>query len=87
MLENKNKSIPKKPQSTLRQLQSLIGTINYVCAAVHPERTFVRCIINLTQGMLSLFHHRNLDKEDWADLKAWAILLDHFNGRGLTPIY
>lgn len=87
MLENKNKSIPKKPQSTLRQLQSLIGTINYVCAAVHPERTFVRCIINLTQGRLSPFHQRNLDKEDWADLKAWAILLDHLNGRGLTPIY
>lgn len=87
MLENKNKSIPKKPQSTLRQLQSLIGTINYVCAAVHPERTFVRCIINLTRGMLSPFHQRNLDKEDWADLKAWAILLDHLNGRGLTPIY
>lgn len=37
--------------------------------------------------MLSPFNHRNLDKEDWADLKAWAILLDHFNGRGLTPIY
>lgn len=37
--------------------------------------------------MHSPFHHRNLDKEDWADLKAWAILLDHFDGKRLTPIY
>lgn len=87
MLENRNKSIPKKCTATLRQLQSLIGTINYMCAAVHLERTFLRCIINLTQGMLSPFHHRILDNNDWADLKALAILLDHFNGRGLTPIY
>lgn len=86
-MKTKIKAFQKNLTATLRQLQSLIGTINYVCAAVHPERTFVRCIINLTQGMLSPFHQRNLDKEDWADLKAWAILLDHLNGRGLTPIY
>lgn len=86
-MKTKIKAFQKNLTATLRQLQSLIGTINYVCAAVHPERTFVRCIINLTRGMLSPFHQRNLDKEDWADLKAWAILLDHLNGRGLTPIY
>lgn len=86
-MKTKIKAFQKNLTATLRQLQSLIGTINYVCAAVHPERTFVRCIINLTQGMLNPFHQRHLDKEDWADLKAWAILLDHLNGRGLTPIY
>lgn len=86
-MKTKIKAFQKNLTATLSQLQSLIGTINYVCAAVHPERTFVRCIINLTRGMLSPFHQRNLDKEDWADLKAWAILLDHLNGTGLTPIY
>lgn len=87
MLENRNKSIPKERNATLCQLQALIGTINYICAAVHHGRKFLWCIINLTQGMHSPFHHRNLDKEDWTDLKAWAILLDHFDGKRLTPIY
>lgn len=62
-------------------MQSLIGTLNYACAVVPPGRTFLRRIINLTRGL----QNRNLDREARADMKACAIFLDHFNGKGFFP--
>lgn len=84
-LKSEIKAFQNKRTATLRQLQSLIGTLNYACAVVPPGRTFLRRIINLTRGLQNPFHHRNLDKEARADLNAWAIFLDHFNGKGFFP--
>lgn len=84
-LKSEIKAFQNKRTATLRQLQSLIGTLNYACAVVPPGRTFLRRIINLTRGLLNTFHYRNLDKKARADLKAWAIFLDHYNGKGFFP--
>lgn len=79
-LRSEIKAFQNKRTATLRQLQSLIGTLNYACAVFPHGRTFLRRIINLTRGLQNPFHHRYLDKEARADLKTWAIFLDRFNG-------
>lgn len=84
-LKSEIKAFQNKLTATLRQLQSLIGTLNYACAVVPPGCTFLRHIINLSWGLQNPFHHRNLEKEARGYLKACAIFLDHFNGKGLFP--
>lgn len=74
-----------KRTATLQELQSLIGLLNFACAVVPPGRTFLRRIINLTREIQKPHHHRNLDKESRADLKAWSIFIDKFNGRAFFP--
>lgn len=74
-----------KRTATLQELQSLIGLLNFACAVVPRGRTFLRRIINLTRGIQKPHHHRNLDKESRADLKAWSIFIDKFNGRAFFP--
>ena len=71
--------------ATLRQLQSLIGMLNFSCQVVPPGRTFLRRLINLTIGLKKPFHHRRLTSEAKADLKAWQIFLDNFNGKAIFP--
>ena len=78
-------SFTRKRTATLREIQSLIGLLNFACAVVTTGRTFLRRITNLTRGIQKPHHHRNLDKEVRADLKAWSIFIDHFNGKAFFP--
>ena len=64
----------------LRELQSVIGTLNFACAVVRPGRTFLRRLINLTVGASRTFHHIRLNKQAKADLLLCARFLGEFNG-------
>ena len=75
----------KKRTATLRELQSLIGLLNFACNVVPPGRPFLRRIIDLTRGIQKPHHHRNLDKNACSDLEAWSIFIEHFNGRAIFP--
>lgn len=68
---------------TLLELQSLIGLLNFACNVVPPGRTFLRRLTNLTIGLSKPYHHTRLNLEARADLKAWQIFLDNFNGKAL----
>ena len=69
----------------MQELQSLIGKLNFACNVVPPGRTFLRRLINLTIGLKKPYHHRKLNSEARADLKAWHLFLEHFNGKALFP--
>ena len=45
------RSMSTKRKATLRELQSLIGLLNFACAVVVPGRPFLRRIIDLTVGL------------------------------------
>ncbi|XP_062622103.1 uncharacterized protein LOC134283613 isoform X1 [Saccostrea cucullata] len=68
---------------TLQELQSVIGLLNFACSVVPPGRTFLRRLIDLTKGLQKPHHRRRLGKEAKADLEAWSIFLNHFNGKSL----
>ncbi|XP_053395182.1 uncharacterized protein LOC123542500 isoform X1 [Mercenaria mercenaria] len=70
-------------RATLKELQSLIGLLSYACSVVTPGRTFLRRLIDLTLGLKKPHHKRRLTKEARADLKAWSIFVEHFNGKCL----
>ena len=66
---------------TLRDLQSLIGSLNFACRVVIPGRAFLRRLINLTIGKKCPFYHIRLNKQAKADLRAWDTFLQSFNGK------
>jgi len=70
-----------KKSITLRELQSIVGLLNFACSVVTPGRPFLRRLIDLSTGLTKPHHHRKLNKEARADLNAWSIFIDHFNGK------
>lgn len=64
----------------LRELQSLIGSLNFACRAVQPGRAFLRRLIDLTIGIRNPNHYIRLNKWAKEDLRAWSIFLNSYNG-------
>jgi hypothetical protein len=50
---------------TLRELQSLIGLLSFVCCVVQPGRTFLRRLIDHTKGIQQPHFHIRLNKEKY----------------------
>ena len=65
---------------TLKELQSLIGMLSFACKVVVPGRPFLRRLIDLTRGLQKPHHHLRLNQEAKADLAAWNVFIDTFNG-------
>ena len=71
----------RRKKVTLREIQSLIGLLNFVCSVVVPGRAFLRRLIDLTKGVKFPHHFIRLNKSSKADLGLWQSFLDDFNGR------
>ena len=74
---------------SLKQLQSIIGSLNFVCKAVTPGRCFLRRLIDLTLGVKKPHHRIRLGVGAKADLQAWLLFLESFNGYSmfLDPLW
>ena len=73
----------KRRKIKLRELQSVIGLLNFACLVVSPGRTFLRRMIDLTKNITNPFHYIRLGKEARADLSAWKLFIDSFNGKSV----
>ena len=74
---------------SLKALQSLIGSLNFLCRAIAPGRAFSRRLIGATRG---LAHPREVTRVTLSmkeDLKMWLEFLAKFNGVSLfrDPIW
>ena len=49
-----------KPSTTLQELQSLIGTLNFACKVIAPGRPFLQRMIALTRDVKKPHHHIKL---------------------------
>ncbi|XP_033730175.1 uncharacterized protein LOC117319492 [Pecten maximus] len=65
---------------TLKELQSLIGTLQFATTVVLPGRAFLRRLIDLTIGVHKSFHLLRLTMAAKADLIMWEEFLQGFNG-------
>jgi hypothetical protein len=66
---------------TLRDLQSLIGLLNFACCVVQPGRTFLCKLIDRTKGIQQPHVHIRLNKESPLDIEAWLLFIDDFNSK------
>ena len=68
---------------SLRELQSLIGTLQFACRVISPGRPFMQCIINLTRGVPESKQIIRLSQEFRKDILMWQMFLNHWNGVSL----
>jgi hypothetical protein len=66
---------------TLRELQLLIGLLNFASCVVQSGRTFLRRLIDRTKGIQQPHFHIRLNKESRLYIAAWLLVIDHFNGK------
>ncbi|CAG2244766.1 unnamed protein product [Mytilus edulis] len=64
-----------KRSVTLRELQSLLGLLNFACGVIVPGRAF------LTMGHTSPHYRIKLNSEPRLDLKLWDLFIKDFNGK------
>ena len=64
-----------------RELQRLIGKLNWACRVVYGGRTFLRRIIDLMNDLKSLRSQCIVTGELISDLQWWNAFLDTFNGK------
>lgn len=73
-------NILSQKKCTLKQMQSLIGSLNFACRAVVPGRPFCRRLINAICGLTKPHHHLRITAGMKEDLKLWLEFFTHFNG-------
>ena len=70
----------KRKKVTLRELQSLIGLLNFACSVVLPGRAFLRRLIDLTRGISRPQNLIKLTQSVKSDMRTWLAFLSNFNG-------
>ena len=73
-------SFLNRKKVTLKDLQSLIGLLNFACSVIVPGSTFLRRLIDLTQGIQNPRHFIRLRQAVKEDLKIWQTFLSSFDG-------
>ena len=72
-----------KHTCTLRDLQSLIGTLQFACRVISLSRPFMQRIIDITRGTKKPGHIISLSPEFRKDILMWQLYLDNWNGVSL----
>ena len=67
----------------MRELQSLLGLMNFAAKVIVPGRAFMRRMYDLTRGLRSQRQHVRLNKEAKADIGAWSEFLQGYNRSSL----
>ena len=67
----------------LKDLQSLLGLLNFCCKVVVPGRCFLRRLYDLTRSVTNPNHRITLNKESRKDIHAWQLFAEHFDGRNI----
>lgn len=84
-IAEKIRSALRVQKMPLRELQSLIGSLSFVCKAIAPGRAFLRRLIDLLKGGNKPWHSVQLTKGAKEDLKMWSVFLQSFNGKSIIP--
>jgi hypothetical protein len=83
LVEQIQNILKHKHSMTLRELQSLLGSLNFMCRAIRPGRPFCRRLINAACGVKLPHHHIKLKKGMRLDLSMWLRFFSEFNGTSI----
>ena len=74
-----------RSRATKKQVQSVIGSLNFMAACVRPGRVFMARLINCLRGMPDAAAVK-LSPCFQQDIKWWSIFAPRFNGVALMPL-
>lgn len=70
-----------KKACTLKEIQSLVGVLNFACSVILPGRAFLRRFIQLTMQVSENQKFVSINKECKDDMAMWLVFLDSYNGK------
>ena len=70
--------------ATIKDLQSLLGKLSYVCACIRPGRIFMQRLLSVLRPNYNK-HSFQITSDFRSDLKWWSFFLTKFNGVSLLP--
>lgn len=79
-VSDKIRIILHKDKAFLRDIQSLIGSLNFCCRAIPAGRPFCRRLINATCGVVKPFHRIRVNTSMKRDLEMWLKFFSNYNG-------
>ncbi|XP_062572622.1 uncharacterized protein LOC134234551 [Saccostrea cucullata] len=82
-IEAQLSSFSMRKKITLRELQSLIGLLNFACSVISPGRAFLRRLIDMSCKVSNPRHFIRLTCEARADIQCWLQFISHFNGKSV----
>lgn len=71
----------RRKKVTLKEIQSLVGLLNFACSVIRPGRAFLRRLIDLTVGVRMPNHYIRLNREVKEDLNSWLSFFSNFSGK------
>ena len=72
--------LPRK-KVQLKEVQSLVGLLNFACSVITSGRVFIRRLINLTVGVRRAHHRIRLTLETKKDSRICETFLESFHGK------
>lgn len=66
--------------ATLREMQQLIGHLNFACKVIAPGRAFLCILCDVIRGLCSPHHRTRISAGIRDDLAVWDQFLQAFNG-------
>ena len=78
-LRQKLINLAKRKKTTLKEMQSLMGSLNFTCRVIAPGCAFLRRLIDLTRGKTRANHRIRITVEARKDMSAWLEFLHSFN--------
>lgn len=79
-VESRLQNFLKANKVTLRDLQSLIGLLNFACLEIARGRAFIRRHIDATCNVNKPDHKIRVTKDIKEDVKVWLTFLTDYNG-------
>ena len=70
-----------KKKITLQNLQSLIGTLQFVTSVIPARRPFLRRLVDMTIGVTKTYHKIRLARGAREDMDMWLTFLREYNGK------
>ena len=64
-------SFQQRKSSTLKELQSLISTLNFACKVITRGRAFLQRMMALTRNVKQPYYHIKLTSGFFKDLNMW----------------
>ena len=77
--------LSEKHKITLKELQSLVGKLNFFGQAVRSSRAFLRRFYDAMIPLSKPFHHLRVSREMKDDMLVWLCFLQEFNGISYIP--
>lgn len=78
----------EKTKCTLRQIQSILGHLNFACRVAAPGQAFCVRLAWATTGVTAQYHYIRISQGIYQGLAIWKEFLDHFNAVSIwqTPM-